>query len=176
MSSIKIECVHLRLYRKLPTSPLYHDATSARSQISLSPRGPRCSSFCKSTYHFGTPALLDGRGEQLRTSLATLAKMEFGLSKAPNKTTIFCLLTSKSKYVDLPPTAKPTFKSLHHAAAPRLQSALYTWLCDKTLQGAQINGAVLRVEVERLQSKANKQVPPEKQLTLNFLNRWLSRI
>lgn len=107
--------------------------------------------------------------------LGQWAKEILKLSKEPNQATISRLLSSKTTYTDLPTSTLTNFKTLRSPAAPRLESALYTWMCDKVANGVQVNGVVLRHQAARLQQEANKHLPNAKQLSLKFSKGWLAR-
>lgn len=75
----------------------------------------------------------------------------------------------------------PTFRvqcprwNIYGLPRPHVWTALVTWVCDKTSVGMQINGFVLRIQAERLQEKANKQLAPEEQLSFKFPKGWMDR-
>lgn len=103
------------------------------------------------------------------------AQEKLRLSTVPNQSTVSRILKHAAEFKDLPAHQSAAFKKRRAPAAPKLEDALYKWICKHANEGKQINGPVTIAYARRLQTEANKHLPANKQLDLRFSEGWIER-
>ena len=103
-----------------------------------------------------------------QAALAGWAKVAFRLDCVPNQSTISRIIKNGpalSRHdTNLPINAKRNRK----AAAPRLEKALYKWLCELNNNGVLLNGEILKIIAEELQDQVNLHLPTDEKLAMKF--------
>lgn len=103
------------------------------------------------------------------------AKDALQLQRPPNQSTISRIIKNADKFASLPTDASASSKRNRPAAAPRLERALFQWLCHQNNKGVAINGDVIKFHAERLLSDANALLCDDNKIELKFSKGWLER-
>lgn len=110
-----------------------------------------------------------------QSALAEWAKEALSLPIMPNQSTISRLLRDVHKISNIPIHQNLNNKKARSAAAPKLEDALYKWICTHSNRGVIINSEIICIEAGRLMSEVNKLLPPTNQLKLKFSKGWIER-
>lgn len=110
-----------------------------------------------------------------QSALAGWAKEELGLAMVPNQSTISRILRDAGQIGSLPVSQNLNNKKKRTAAAPRLEDALFTWVCTQNNRGVMVNSELIRMEATRMMNEANKLLGADEQLSLKFSKGWIER-
>lgn len=126
--------------------------------------------------------ILDERDERKReglkvtqVALAAWAKENLGLQSLPDQSTMSRLLKNAEKIRSMSDTHNTSVKKKRRAAAPRLEDALYKWMCTQSSRGIMINADLVKMEGRKLMNAANELLPECEQIFLKFSKGWIER-
>lgn len=108
-------------------------------------------------------------------ALAAWAKEALRLGHIPSQSMISRTLRDADKYASMSTNACASKKRWREAAAPRLEEALFRWLCERNNEGITLCSAVVKHHAERLLKDANRLLPDNEQIVLKFSEGWLQR-
>lgn len=106
--------------------------------------------------------------------MALWCKEAFGLMKTPGKSTVARVLKDAKEVSTTRATVGISKKfRTRSGASPRLEHALFTWVCNQYSLRRMISGPMIIEKARRLQEQRNAELPDEPKLTLNFSAGWL---
>lgn len=102
--------------------------------------------------------------------LSTWAKDTFNLNYLPSKATIYRILNQDTAAEASPSSSRKLPSNLEH-----LDNLLADWVHTQQDRGVMVNGHMLKVQGQILQTRLNTQLPPHQQLSLKFSNGWMQK-
>lgn len=69
----------------------------------------------------------------------------------------------------------PTLKCNRSAAVPRIEKALFKWLCAKNNKFIALNGEMMVMQVQKLLYIAKEHLPDDQKLFVQFYDGWMER-
>lgn len=108
-----------------------------------------------------------------QTALALWAKETLKLKQVPDQSTISRIVRDATRFEHF--NINSNSCRARPPAVPRLEVALYRWMCSLSNNGVLINTEVVRMKAQKLLEEANKHLPSEKQLQLKFSKGWVER-
>lgn len=110
-----------------------------------------------------------------QAALAGWAMTAFRLDHVPNQSTISRIIKNGPSLsrndINLPKHAKRN----RAAAAPRLEKALFKWLCELNNDGLLLNGEVIKIKAKKLLHQANLHLRDDEKLSIQFSKGWMER-
>ena len=110
-----------------------------------------------------------------QAALAGWARDTFRLDCVPNQSTIGRIIKNGSAFSRHGPALPTNVKRKRKAAAPRLENALYKWLCEMNNNGVLLSGEVIKIKAQRLLDHANMHLSEDEKLSMKFSKGWLER-
>lgn len=107
-------------------------------------------------------------------ALAAWCKEKFKLSCAPGKSTVARVIKEIHDSLQAPVGVSKSVRA-RRGANPKLEAALYSWVCDQANLRRMINGPLIVAKAHRLQQLCNDRLSPEQRIDMNFSDGWLTR-
>ena len=85
-----------------------------------------------------------------QAALAAWAKEELKLKSLPDQSTMSRLLKNSDKIRSMSVTQNDAFRKSRRAAAPRLEDALYKWICAQSNRGVLLNADIVKMQGRKL--------------------------
>lgn len=110
-----------------------------------------------------------------KAALASWAKETLSLTYVPNQSTISRIFRDSEKLKSMPISQNLNMKKARTAVAPRLEDALYRWMCTQNNNGILLNGDIIKMYGKQLLEKTNEVLPESEKIQLTFSKGWIER-
>lgn len=103
------------------------------------------------------------------------AEETFDLEQIPSKYVIRRTFRDANEFTKIHANESSSRKRQKEAAEPRVEDALFCWVCDNNNDIVSLNSAVIRHHGERLLGNADRLLPEDHKINLKFWKGWLER-
>lgn len=110
-----------------------------------------------------------------QSAIASWAKDSLRLANVPNQSTISRIVRDADKLSNLSHSQNLNMKKTRSSAAPRLEEALYRWVCTQNNKGTLLNGEIIKLYGQKLLQSANELLPDSEKMVLAFSKGWIER-
>lgn len=110
-----------------------------------------------------------------QAALAGWAKESYKLDRILNQSSISRIIRDGPQLLRNESVLSVSAKRNRSAASPRLEKALFKWVCDQNNRGVSLSGELVIMQARKMLRMANAHLPEEEQIKLNFSNGWIER-